>query len=244
MENSSTTLANAYQNALTDLPQHWIDKSRCHEAEFSKLSGLFLPGDSPEYHSAPKKILLVGRETRNWNVLTSNEKFEGLENYIFKAMSKQQKHLTKFINCPKDRGESFFNLLCDLAKDHGARGIAWANLFCFAWNANSPMKWKHFEEMLIFSEKLLKIQLDILQPDIVIFANGASSAKYRRTYFPHKGEFQVCSELGTFPEVQINQLWRFKLYGKIQCFRIQHPSSISNPSREARRFLLEHLKTI
>ncbi|MNY32543.1 hypothetical protein D3C86_1667660 [compost metagenome] len=160
-------------------------------------------------------------------------------------MATQQDHLARFIAQPKDRGESFFNLLRDLANDHGTQGIAWANLFCFAWNKKSPMRWKHFAKLLDVSEQLLKVQLEVLQPDVVIFANGASSSKFRQGYFPHKGESSVCSELGDFREqgIPVNQLWRFKLYQRIPCFRIQHPSSISKPSRAARRFLIEHLRT-
>lgn len=244
MDSTQQTLADAYRDILSGLPQHWLDRSRSYEAEYAKLSGLFLPGTSPAYYSAPRRILVVGRETRRWDVLKGDEKFESLETYIDKAMATQQDHLTRFIVKPKDRGESFFNLLRDLADGHGTHGIAWANLFCFAWNKKSPMRWEHFSELVKFSEQLLKAQIQILQPDIIIFANGASSAKIRQGYFPHKGEMSVCSELGDFCEQGIprNQLWRFKLHQRIQCYRIQHPSSISAPSRAARRFLLEQLR--
>lgn len=244
MDSTQQTLANAYREILTGLSQHWLDRSRSHEAEYAKLSGLFLPGTSPAYHFAPQKILVVGRETRRWDVLEGDDKFENLETYICKAMAVQQDHLARFILKPKDRGESFFNLLRNLADDHGTQSIAWANLFCFAWNKKSPMHWKHFEKLLEISEQLLKAQVNILQPDVIIFANGASSARFRQGYFPHKGESSVCSELGDFCEqgIPLNQLWRFNLYQRIQCFRIQHPSSISAPSRAARRFLLEQLR--
>lgn len=245
MDNTQQSLANAYYEVLEDLPQHWLDRSRSHEAEYAKLSGLFLPGTSPEYHCATQKILVVGRETRRWNILKDEEKFEGLEAYICKAMATQQKQLTASIKLPRDRGESFFNLLRDLANDHGSHGIAWANLFCFAWEKKSPVRWEHFKTLLDISEQLLKAQIKILQPDIIIFANGASSAKFRQGYFPHKGKSSVCSELGDFREqgIPLNQLWRFKLQQRIQCYRIQHPSSISAASRAARRFLLEQLRT-
>jgi len=245
MDSTQQILANAYRDVLTGLPQHWIDRSRSHEAEYAKLSGLFLPGTSPAFYAAPQKILVVGRETRRWDVLKGDDEFESLETYICKAMATQQDHLAKFILKPRDRGESFFNLLRDLADDHGTQGIAWANLFSFAWDKKSPMRWKpHFAKVLEISEQLLKVQVRILQPDIIIFANGTSSAKFRQGYFPHKGESSVCSELGDFCKqgIPLNQLWRFKLHQRIQCFRIQHPSSISASSRAARRFLLEHLR--
>lgn len=244
MDSMQQALADAYRDVLADLPQHWLDRSQSHDREYAKLSGLFLPGTSSAYHRAPLKILVVGRETRGWNVLKGDDRFEGLEAYISKAMAKQQDHLVKFISEPRDRGESFFNLLRDLANDHGPQAIAWSNLFSFAWNKKSPMRWKHFSELLKISERLLKIQISVLQPDIIIFASGASSARYRQRYFPHKGELSVCSELGDFCTygIPLNQLWRFKLHQRIQCYRIQHPSSISASSRAARRLLLEHLR--
>lgn len=244
MDSTQQILANAYRDVLTGLPQHWLDRSQSHDVEYAKLSGLFLPGTSVAYHCAPQKILVVGRETRRWDVLKGDEKFESLDTYICKAMATQQDHLGRYIFEPRDRGESFFNLLRDLAEDHGTQGIAWANLFSFAWDKKSPMRWKHFAKLLKISEQLLKVQIENLQPDIIIFACGASSAKFRQGYFPHKGESSVCTELGDFCEqgIPLNQLWRFKLHQRIQCFRIQHPSSISAPSRAARRFLLEQLR--
>lgn len=244
MECTQQALVNAYREVLARVPQHWFDRSQSHETEFAKLSGLFLPGTSPAYQDAPLRILVVGRETRRWDVLKGDDQFESLDTYIGKAMATQQGHLSEYIAKPRDRGESFFNLLRNLANDHGPQSIAWANLFSFAWNKKSPVGWKHFAELLQISEQLLKVQIRILQPDIIIFANGASSARFRQMYFPHQGESRVCSELGDFREqgVALNQLWRFKLNLCIQCFRIQHPSSISASSRAARRFLLEQLR--
>jgi hypothetical protein len=46
MDSKHQTLANAYRTILTNLPQHWLDRSQSHEADFAKLSGLFLPGTS------------------------------------------------------------------------------------------------------------------------------------------------------------------------------------------------------
>lgn len=244
MDSTQQTLAEAYYDVLNVLPQHWLDRSKSQDPEYAQLSGLFLPGTSASYQSAPQKIMVVGRETRRWDVLKGEDKFQSLEDYICKAMTIQQDHLAKFIREPRDRGESFFNLLRDLADDHGVQSLAWANLFSFAWNKKSPMRWEHFPTLLEISERLLKAQIEVLRPHIIIFANGASSAKFRQRYFPHKGEGSVCTELGDFCRegVPRSQLWQFSLHERIQCFRIQHPSSISASSRAARRFLLGHLR--
>lgn len=246
MEGTQQRLIDSYREILCDLPIHWLDRSRANDPEFAGLSGLFLPGTSCAYLNAPKRIMVVGRETRSWDVLNASRPFTTLDDYIALAMEIQQRQLSDFLKKPADRGESFFNLLRALANRHGSSAIAWANLFGFAWNGKSPMRWKHFPELLAISERLLKAQIRILRPDILIFANGASSARYRQKYFPHKGESSVCSDMGSYREqgIPISQLWRFRLENDIQCYRIQHPSSISNASRRARIFLLEKLQQI
>lgn len=243
MNSTHQILTSAYRETLSELPLHWFDCSRAHEPEFAKLSGLFLPGTSEAYEQAPKRIMVVGRETRQWNVVTSENPFLDLDEYIQRAMAKQQAHLARYLPEPPDKGASYFNLLRSLASEHGYGGIAWANLFCFAWSGKSPMRWPNFPMLLDISERLLKSQIEVLKPDIIIFANGSSSARFRRKYFPHTGEQSVCTNLADYREQGIanDQLWRFHLYGKIQCYRIQHPSSISAASREARHFLLKHV---
>lgn len=243
MESPQERLASAYRCALASLPQHWLDQTRKHEPDFAHLSGLFLPGTSPGFKQASKRIMVVGRETRSWEVLKADEPFADLGDYIHRAMGVQQKHFAQCIGSKADKGESFFNFLRKLRQADANTAIAWANLFSFAWRRGSPSRWRYFEELKAVSKQLLKAQIDILQPDIVIFANGASSARIRQEYFPHKGELSVCTDLGDYRDqgIPLSQLWRFRLFGSIQCYRIQHPSSISVASREARRFLLNEV---
>jgi hypothetical protein len=245
MESPQQALVCAYRAILSDVPKHWLDQSRVEDPVYSKLSGLFLPGTSDAYLNAHNRILVVGRETRAWNVVSSYAPFVDLDDYIQRAMTKQQSFLSKALELPPDKGESFFNFLRALAPDHGKESIAWANLFSLSWNGKSPMQWEHFHELRKISERLLKTQIEILEPDVIVFANGASSARYRRVYFPHKGESSVCSRLADYRDegVPIGQLWRFHLYDSISCFRIQHPSSISVGARAARQRLLEELRS-
>lgn len=242
MESTHERLASAYQRELASLPSYWLDQSRKHEAELAHLSGLFLPGTSPEYERAAARIMVVGRETRRWEIIKPGSPFTGLDEYVQRAMAIHQKYLHQGLDKRKaDKGESFFNFLRKLRQQDEGVSIAWANLFSFAWQRGSPMRWGHIDVLKKISKRLLETQITILQPDIIIFANGASSAGVRQEYFPHDGENSVCSELGDYREHGIpnNQLWRFRLFGSIQCYRIQHPSSARKGSRTARRFLLD-----
>ncbi|MDM3886953.1 hypothetical protein QSV36_15350 [Pseudomonas sp. BCRC 81390] len=243
MESKHQQLTSAYRQTLSDLPLHWLDRSREHEADFKHLSGLFLPGTSLHYEQAMKRIMVIGRETRRWDIVTAREPFIDLDDYIQRAMAIQQEHLAKYSSGKADRGASFFNFVREIRQGDNTLGVAWANLFSFAWQRGSPMRWEHFKELVKVSKRLLEVQIDILRPDIIVFANGASSAHIRQQFFPHKGELSVCSELGDYREhgISLNQLWRFRLHDAIQCYRIQHPSSVSAKSRAARRFLLEQI---
>lgn len=244
MDSIRQSLFEHYHQALASLPAHWLDPGHRRPPEFARLCGLFLPGTSSDYLEASTRVMVVGRETRSWNIVTATEPYKGLDDYIDRAMDKQQRQLRAFLDAGADKGESFFNFIRALASQHEPGAIAWANLFCFAWNKGSPMRWKHFAQMLKLSRRLLEAQISILQPQIIIFANGASSAQYRRRFFPHKGPTRVCSDLGDYRQqgIPLSQLWRFRLHDTIQCYRIQHPSSISTASRNARKFLLEQLK--
>lgn len=244
MESLQQALAQAYRTILSDVPSHWLDRSRVDDPVYSKLSGLFLPGTSDAYLNARQRIMVVGRETRAWNVVTSDNPFIDLDDYIQRAMAKQQRFISKALKLPQDKGASFFNFLRALARDHGEESIAWANLFGLSWNGKSPMRWEYIRELGEISKQLLKTQIEVLKPNVIIFANGASSAKYRHQYFPHTGERSVCSRLGDYRTegFPIGQLWRFHLYDSIPCFRIQHPSSISVGARAARQRLLEELR--
>lgn len=246
MESTQQRLASVYRRELASLPTYWLDQSRKHEADFAHLSGLFLPGTSPEYEQAATRIMVVGRETRRWEIIKSGSPFTGLDDYIQRAMAIQQDYLLRSLNKTKaDKGKSFFNFLRQLRQKDEDVGITWANLFSFAWQRGSPMRWdqKHIKILKRISKRLLEAQITILQPDIIIFANGASSARVRQEYFPHKGEHSVCTDLGDYREHGIpnSQLWRFRLFGSTQCYRIQHPSSVSKGSRAARRFLLDEI---
>ena len=97
MESKQQQLIAAYRQTLSDLPLHWLDRSREHEADFKHLSALFLPGTSPLFEQAAKRIMVVGRETRRWNVLTAGKPFIDLDEYIQRAMAIQQRHLAKYI---------------------------------------------------------------------------------------------------------------------------------------------------
>jgi hypothetical protein len=236
-------IAQAYVQILNDLEQHFLDRSRESEPGFAKLSGLFLPAVPAGFAEAKHRIMVVGRETRGWTILKKDQPFVSIEAYVKSALEKHQKFLADALPKPTDKGASFFNLMRAISKQSGSEGLIWANLFCASWAGNSPMKSPQFETIRRYSELLLKKQIELFQPQTIIFANGASSAHHRKAFFPSKGELSVCSESGDFVADGIprDHLWRFRLNGSIQCYRIQHPSSRSKEARAARHYLVNEI---
>lgn len=233
-------LIKQYRSLLSDIDLALVNRRRATETAYAGLSGLFLASAPTTLHQAQHRIMVVGRETRAWNVLKAEESFSNIDEYIEKALFKQQGFMAKHLVKPKGQGCSFFNFLRAISARSGNEGLIWANLFCFSWKRSSPMRTTLFPIIKELSEQLLKLQIQALKPDIIIFANGTSTAAIRQQYFPHKGPESVCSESKHFVMQGIakKQLWSFKLDNKYQCFRIQHPSSRSRDARAARDYLL------
>ena len=236
-------IAQAYLPILKGLEQHFLDRSREAEPEFANLSGLFLPSVPQGFTSARHRIMVVGRETKGWTIVGKNERFTSLDAYVNVALNKHRDYLADNLPKSRDKGESFFNLMRSVSKHYGSDGMIWANLFCASWRRNSPLKSPQFATIQKYSELLLKKQIELFQPQTIIFANGTSSAKYRRAFFPTEGEASVCSEFSGYEAHGFSreQLLRFQLNGSIQCYRIQHPSSRSKEARAARKYLVNEI---
>jgi len=236
-------IAQAYLPILKDLEQHFLDGSRKDEEGFSKLSGLFLPSVPEGFASARHRIMVVGRETKGWTIIGKNEQFTSLDAYVDIALNKHRDYLADNLPKSPDKGQSFFNLMRSVSKHCGSNGLVWANLFCASWKRNSPVKSPQFKTIQKYSELLLKTQIELFQPQTIIFANGTSSAQYRREFFPTEGESKVCSGFGGYEADGFSrgQLLRFQLNSSIQCYRIQHPSSRSKEARAARHYLVNEI---
>ena len=232
-------LSDQYYQALKDLDTVYLDPQRQPKG----LSGLFLPGVSDNYHLAKNKIMIVGRETRAWNVVREGQ-FSNLENYIATAMNTHQHFFKGQLDKKNTKGRAFHNFTRSIAKKCGKEGLVYANLFCFSWNKKNPARaGSYFKEIKKYSKILLKIQIQTLKPQIIIFANGAATVKYRREFFPVDGPNSVCKSVldCTSGQIPNRQLWEFELYESIRCFRINHPSSRNKDSAKARNFLINNL---
>lgn len=235
-------LSERYCDILKSLDISYLDK---HHPEHPKeLSGLFLSSVPENYHLAKNKIMIVGRETKGWLEKFPKEdslflETTDLKNFIQKSMSVHQNFLNDRLNEKNGKGRRFHNFTREVSKKCGQNGIVQTNLFCFSWNKKIPTRCSHFEIIKKYSEELLKAQIEILNPQIIIFASGSTSNKHRKKFFPSN----VCDNSSDYTAQGIanKQLWEFDLYKKIHCFRIQHPSSFSKDSVNARKYLIKEL---
>lgn len=205
------------------------------------LAGLFVPSVPAGYHSATNKIMIVGRETRAWNVPQENGPLTDLSTYLKAAMSVHKKFFQAQIAGRNTKGKAFHNFVRAVAKQSGGAGIVYSNLFCFSWKKSMPkFKSALFKEIIApYSKALLETQIDYFRPDIIIFANGVTSASVRRQFFP----VDVCSKFHHYEgaeqgSISRKKLWEFVLHDRIRCFRINHPSSLRKDDELARQFLL------
>jgi hypothetical protein len=212
----------------------------------SMLAGLYLPSMPAGYQTAKNKIMIVGRETRGWTVLPKPISFTSLNDYVRRSVTVHEKFVSGQLKIAKrTRGNSFYNFVRDVARTSGSDGIVPANLFCFSWKKSSPASAPPaiLRTIKHFSESLLKLQIDLFKPDLIIFANGSSSVTVRREFFPIDGPNKVCSRSVKYLSEghSVEQLWEFYLNDSIRCFRIQHPSSFAKTAISARKYLLELL---
>lgn len=61
-------LHRAYADILQGLDRAFWDVQHPNSKGTGGLSGLFLPTISPDYHQARNRIMIVGRETRRWEI--------------------------------------------------------------------------------------------------------------------------------------------------------------------------------
>lgn len=239
-------LKSAYLDFLKDMDSACLDPS-VRDNFCSGLSGLFLPSVSADYSSAKNKVMIIGSETAGWEPLGKKGKkvyddFESIEDYIERAMKKHQNWFKEMLEqTSDDRGHTFHNFTRATARAVGGDGLIYANLFCFDWRKKSPAKCPQFAFIKDLSQKILEVQIKVLQPEFIIFANGISSAKYRCEFFP-VGEEGRCTATKSYPEkIQAHYLLEFMLDKKIRCFRVHHPAARDKEARRGRALALELL---
>ncbi|OLF37356.1 MULTISPECIES: hypothetical protein [unclassified Psychrobacter] len=226
--------------SIAEEHQEFLEKS----LSYNDLAKLLLGSVPDEYEQAPNKILIVGRETKGW--LKSLNDFQYDKNGIKRSMDESKDFVRDQLKEKKKdtRGKSFFNFVRDVAKKSGDNGVLWANIYASDYKGGhiNHIKDKDMiKEIETISRKIIVAQIEVLNPDIIIFATGSQGIAARRRYFPNS-ELRERTAIEGYPS---KDLWAFKLPDyDAQCYRIHHPSSFSNEKRQARQKLIEILPSI
>lgn len=232
-------LKQEYLDILSELDESFFNTDHKNNKKDEGLSGLFLASEPDNYWMAKNKIMIIGAETRGWNVKLTQE--YSLEHYLLSSIEKNKYFFQKMMNEPRTRKITFHDFTRAVADKSGYDGLVYCNLFCFSWKEKSPIGSKYFKEIHDVSKKLLNAQLNYFQPSIVVLANGLSSVKFRREIF----SLDKCKDSINYENEAIskNQLWQFNFDDKYTCYRIQHPSTRTGrkEAQNARNKLLELL---
>lgn len=187
---------------------------------------------SPEYVDAPLRVMFLGKETNGWiSKLRLDSYYDGrctLED-LYQRYRKQ-------LDKPGFRG-AFTQTLTHTAKrlTGGSRqAIAYGNVLKMDWyqgNTSHRNSLHYAEELREVSRKILRLEVEVLQPHVLIFACGFRHADF------------ISSALGAFKDIQKHErkcLHEFTLTGVpgVPAFLLRHPQAhASKKSAKPTRFL-------
>lgn len=184
------------------------------------LAGLFVPCVTESYLTSRRKIMIVGKETRGWGDGAGGKKGL-LEANQYSSASAYVHHLTQrhadVLRKPPTRSK-FFQFYRDASrvvdKNHAATdAIVWANLFCLSHRSGSPAGCpESFDAIKALSKTLLHTQIEVCQPDVILFVTGTGYDKYIKEFF------KITNSERLVPR----SLWSFKV-NQIQAYRTSHP---------------------
>lgn len=204
-----------------------------------KLSKLFLTPVPDGYENAENKIMIVGRETKDW--LTNVTDFHYDEAGIKFLMQKSLKVQNYLLDKRMEKGARFFNFLRKIANKSGKEGVIWSNIYAFDYqkgHINRSKNQQLVDGIVKISEQLLTAQIEILKPDIIIFSTGNQGSEVRRKYFPN----DTLTDSRSFKGIAVKDLWSFKLPNNPAiCYRVHHPSARKKGKKQIETALFNQL---
>lgn len=209
-DQTSIDLARSYLEILsaTDLTKIFNESPH--------LSGLFLPSVPLNFMEARYRIMVVGMETKEWRNKSCPFK-SGKASTLEAIMHSMAVH-REFLGRPAGR-HRFIQFLDQVKKKASVLlpdthlAITWSNLFCVSNAGSTPTRALSFDAIKRLSTNILRAQIDVIVPDVIIFTTGVGYDSYLRDYFPDRTESVV---------LEPRCLWQFQL-GRAVCYRTSHP---------------------
>lgn len=209
-----------YNKIITQLEEAYYEilKKTAFSEIYStpNLSGIFLACPDKSYFESKRKVLFIGQEPKTWRINcpikhgadVSREVIkQSMSDTLLQSKMPPGKHkLLKFYNrCSSELSE---------IGEESSHSAVYANQFCMSYNRKSPEKSPAFSMISDLSSQLLKVQFDILKPDVAIFTTGSARDSHLKSAFIYSDS----------KVIEPRRLWYFKV-NETHCFRINHPSA-------------------
>lgn len=196
----------------------------------TRLSGLFVATASESYLRSKVRIMIVGRETAGWkgaDVVPGTGAQIDVAAYLERQMAYHQKKVGTV-----KATSTFFQFYRRVAHmvaapddRHLKDAPIWANLFCVDKNKSRPDRTPGpaSARILDLSARLLRIQIAVLRPELIVFATGSSCDSYlKMRYFDSLLKSEVHNP---------KRLWEFHIAltddagdpFTVRAFRTPHP---------------------
>ena len=196
------------------------------EREFpEKTSAPLFMSVFDKYHTSKQKILIVGQETNGWremnfikysvNSLTKDYQIFSLgqnRNFGGYEGKKKRDYLTSYF---WNFSRSFFSKINEV--DRGEKGFLWTNISKFDINTTTPNKEYYYLE----SFELLRKEVKIINPDIVLFMTGDKYSEEIENLLNLKFETIFTVESGKTSIERVNRI-KDEDFPK-HTYRINHP---------------------
>jgi len=239
------------QKALDELYKKELDTSRLREIfndekMLKKISAPFLINVDQSYLDAKIKILFVGKETNKWwgklsDFIDMPDSIEILKDryraeFFGGEVKSKQSSLTNYK--AENWGNPFFTEYKKIRKallDNKKGALVWSNLLKMDFDSGKgySKNSKDIEAIVSISKHIFKKELEILKPDVIIFATSYTYDKIIKNYYNNQ-------DLETIEIIEPKSLWKFKI-GKTICYRTWHPSTITY---KAEKNKLEYYKDV
>lgn len=210
-----------------------------------KISAPFLINVDKNYIEADRKILFVGKETNLWwgklnDFIAMPDSIQILkERYTAEFFGGEVKTKNSTIKTYKAEqwGNPFFTEYKKIRKEllgDKKGSLIWSNLLKMDFDSGKgySKNSKNVKDIVSISKNIFRKELEILKPDIVVFATSYTYDKVIKDFFP--------DEIETIEIIESKSLWKFKI-GNTICYRTWHPSTIKY---KAKKNKLEYYKDI
>jgi len=197
-------------NQLKNMYTKEIKKLLDYDFNKQNFSYPFLINVPDKFIEAENKIMVLGQETHGWCGSLNDFNISDIESTMTKYESTFQKRI---LSREKSKGKScFIHRLVKISNRVNKidnTKIIWNNLLKVDYNGKSSKKYKFIVDMSI---EILKKELELLKPNILLCQTGTQYDFILKKIFPDRNNLRL----------EPRKLWKFT-YLNLTIYRINHP---------------------